>query len=75
MKILHIAAHMGGGIGSAYTGLGTCGQEQSVLLLEPPQDMTAVERVKAAGFRIIQSASVAETEHELEQAEIGRAHV
>ena len=69
MKILHIAAHMGGGIGSAYTGLGTCGQEQSVLLLEPPQDMTAVERVKAAGFRIIQSASVAETEHELEQAD------
>lgn len=69
MKILHIAAHMGGGIGSAYAGLGTCGQEQSVLLLEPPQDMTAVEKVKAAGFRIIQSASVAETEHELEQAD------
>ncbi len=69
MKILHIAAHMGGGIGSAYTGLGTCGQEQSVLLLEPPQDMTAVKRVKDAGFRIIQNADAAQTERELEQAD------
>lgn len=69
MKILHIAAHMGGGIGSAYVGLGTCGQEQSVLLLEPPQDMTAVERVKAAGFRIIQNPSAIEIEQELNQAD------
>jgi len=69
MKILHVAAHMGGGIGSAYTGLGTCGQEQSVLLLEQPQEQTAVERVKAAGFRIIQNTNAAQTELELEQAD------
>ena len=45
MKILHIAAHMGGGIGSAYAGLGDCGQEQKVLLLEPRQDSTALDSV------------------------------
>ncbi len=70
MKILHVAAHMGGGIGSAYTGLGTCGQEQSVLLLEPPQNQAALAKVKAVGFRIIQSPNVAETKQELEQADV-----
>lgn len=69
MKILHVAAHMGGGIGSAYVGLGTCGQEQSILLLEPPQDQAAVEKVRTAGFRIIQNASAAETEQELNRAD------
>ena len=53
MKILHVAAHMGGGIGSAYAGLGSCGQEQSVLLLEPPIDTGALDRVRASGFRIL----------------------
>ena len=70
MKILHVAAHMGGGIGSAYTGLGTCGQEQSVLLLEPPQNQAALAKVKAVGVRIIQSPNVAETKQELEQADV-----
>ena len=44
MRILHIAAHMGGGIGAAYAGLGDCGQEQSILLLEPPQDAASLTR-------------------------------
>lgn len=69
MKILHIAAHMGGGIGSAYAGLGTCGQEQSILLLEPPQDHAALARVKAAGFRILQMADHPAVEQELRRAD------
>ena len=70
MKILHIAAHMGGGIGSAYVGLGTCGQEQKVLLLEPPQDKTALGRVQSAGFQIIQAADDSHIEAELNWADV-----
>lgn len=70
MKILHIAAHMGGGIGSAYVGLGTCGQEQKVLLLEPPQDKTALGRVQSAGFQIIQAEDDSHIEAELNWADV-----
>lgn len=70
MKILHIAAHVGGGIGSAYSGLGDCGQEQKVLLLEPPQDQTALNRVRAAGFQIVQAVDDPHIEAELSWADI-----
>lgn len=70
MKILHIAAHMGGGIGSAYAGLGDCGQEQKVLLLEPPQDRTALDRVQSAGFQIIQATEYSSIERVLEWADV-----
>lgn len=70
MKILHIAAHMGGGIGSAYAGLGGCGQEQKILLLEPPRDRTALDRVRSAGFQIIQAAECYSVERELEWADV-----
>lgn len=70
MKILHIAAHMGGGIGSAYAGLGTCGQEQRVLLLEPPRDRTALEKVRAAGFQITERAECSRVEQELAWADV-----
>lgn len=70
MKILHIAAHMGGGIGSAYVGLGTCGQEQRVLLLEPPQDQVALDKVRFAGFQIIQSEDDSHIETELNWADV-----
>ena len=69
MRILHIAAHMGGGIGAAYAGLGDCGQEQSILLLEPPQDAASLTRVREAGFRVIKGAGTLEAEQELRQAD------
>ncbi|NBI08957.1 glycosyltransferase [Colidextribacter sp. OB.20] len=69
MRILHIAAHMGGGIGSAYAGLGACGQEQRVLLLEPPQDQTTLDKVQSAGFQIIQGTENPCIERELEWAD------
>lgn len=70
MKILHIAAHMGGGIGSAYVGLGGCGQEQSVLLLEKPINQEAIEKVRGAGFRVLIQPGKEDTERELRQADI-----
>lgn len=70
MKILHIAAHMGGGIGAAYVGLSACGQEQSVLLLEKPIDQKAVANVRSAGFRVLIQPSREEAERELGQADI-----
>lgn len=70
MKILHIAAHMGGGIGSAYAGLGTCGQEQSILLLEPPIDKGAVERVRASGFRVLTEPDHVDVQKELADADL-----
>ena len=70
MKILHIAAHMGGGIGSAYAGLGTCGQKQKILLLETPQDQTAVDKVCAAGFQVMQETESPYIERELKWADV-----
>lgn len=70
MKILHIAPHMGGGIGSAYAGLGACGQDQSILLLEPPKDHDSLNRVKKAGFRILLGLRPSEIEDELREADI-----
>ena len=70
MKILHIAAHVGGGIGSAYVGLGDCGQEQRVLLLEPPRDRTALDRVRSAGFQVIQTTECLQIERELERTDV-----
>lgn len=70
MKILHVAAHMGGGIGSAYAGLGSCGQEQSVLLLEPPIDTGALDRVRASGFRILSGLDDVDVRKELANADL-----
>lgn len=70
MKLLHIASHIGGGIGSAYAGLGDCGQEQRILLLEPPQDQTALDKVQFAGFQIVQASDDFHIEAELSWADI-----
>lgn len=70
MKIVHIAAHIGGGIGSAYVGLGSCGQEQSVLLLEPPIDKAALTKVEKAGFRILTDSNLSTAVRELQQADV-----
>jgi len=70
MKILHIAAHMGGGIGSAYAGLGTCAQQQTVLILEKPIDLDSLSNVEAEGFRIVAQPGADQLRYELEQADI-----
>lgn len=70
MKILHIAAHLGGGIGSAFTGLGDCGQEQRILLLEPTLDQTSFPRVETAGFQIRMADSIETVKRELAWADV-----
>jgi glycosyltransferase involved in cell wall biosynthesis len=70
MKILHLAAHMGGGIGSAYAGLGTCGLQQTVVLLEMPIDKVSLAKVEAEGFQIIIQPDMEQLHHELKQADI-----
>lgn len=70
MKILHIAAHLGGGIGSAFAGLGVCGHEQRILLLESTQDKTALARVKSTGFQISAADFTETIERELLWADV-----
>lgn len=70
MKILHIAVHMGGGIGSAYAGLGTCGQEQSILLLEEPIDKSSLAKVQQEGFRIFFATDEGEIRREIAETDI-----
>ncbi|WP_132081782.1 glycosyltransferase family 4 protein [Anaerospora hongkongensis] len=70
MKILHIAVHMGGGIGSAYAGLGTCGRQQSILLLEEPIDKSSLAKVQREGFRIFFATDKEEIKRELAEADI-----
>lgn len=57
MKLLHIVAHLGGGIGSAFAGLGDCGHEQRILSLEPTLNKTTSIRVEGAGFHLFMADS------------------
>jgi len=70
MNILHIAAHMGGGIGSAYTGLGKCGVNQKILLLEEAIDKESLSKVEKQGFKIIKKPNDDQLKRELSQADI-----
>ena len=53
MNILHLAAHLGGGLGSAFAGLGDCGLAQTIILLEKPIDESGPAKAAAAGFKIL----------------------
>lgn len=55
MRILHIAPHLGGGVGKAHAAIAAALPrwiEQTFLLLEPPRDRSHLERIEAAGARI-----------------------
>jgi glycosyltransferase involved in cell wall biosynthesis len=52
MRILHIAAHLGGGVGKAHAalcGASAPGIRRHYVLLEPPRDLRFVNAVEAAG--------------------------
>lgn len=56
MKILHIAAHLGGGIGKAHAAMASyfpADIEQTFALLEIPIDRRHTDAIKAAGGRIV----------------------
>ncbi|MCE7030810.1 glycosyltransferase [Jiella avicenniae] len=67
MKILHVAAHLGGGVGKAHAALAEARREMGsqerhrFLLLERPQDGRFAERIAAAGCEVIVSPTQAET--------------
>lgn len=70
MRILHIAAHVGGGIGSAYIGLGGGKEDHHIILLEKPLDTVTLSRVGNAGFNIIVDADKERICEELGKADI-----
>ena len=55
MKILHVAPHLGGGVGRAHAALKPALPEiveQTFVLLEPPRDRRHVDALTAAGARV-----------------------
>lgn len=69
MNILHISAHLGGGVGKAHAALmeaasGDGGEASRIrhtyVLLEAPKDLDYVTRIAAAGGRIVVAPSVGE---------------
>jgi len=56
MKILHVAPHLGGGVGKAHAAISAVLPEvvqQTFLLLETPRERRYIERIEAAGARVI----------------------
>ena len=56
MKILHVAPHLGGGVGKAHAAISAVLPvvvEQTFILLEPPRDRRYVELIEAAGARVL----------------------
>ena len=70
MKILHFTAHLGGGIGAAYIGIGRCGFNQTIILLEEPKNVVNLQRVTEAGFRILVVPSRGEIEKEIRDTDV-----
>jgi len=70
MKLLHFTAHLGGGIGAAYIGLGKCGFDQTVILLEEPKNTVNVQRVTEAGFQVLVTPSRRAIEEEIRNADV-----
>lgn len=67
MNILHISAHLGGGVGKAHAALMEAasrgeagGIRHTYVLLEPPKDLDYVARIAAAGGRVVVAPSVGE---------------
>lgn len=73
MKILHIAAHLGGGVGKAHSAL--CAVDEAdisrhYLLLEEPRDTRHADAVRAAGAEITVLDTGTDARSLLEQADI-----
>jgi len=70
IKVLHITAHVGGGIGAAFIGLGSPDLEQTVILLEEPINKKPISSMEAEGFRILICPDSSQINKEIEVADI-----
>jgi len=64
MKILHVTPHLGGGVGKAHAAISPIlpeAVEQIFVLLEPPRDRRFIDRIEAAGAKVV----VADSLHEV----------
>jgi glycosyltransferase involved in cell wall biosynthesis len=61
MKVVHIAPHLGGGVGKAHAAIGRAlpsGIERTFVLLEQPRDRRHVEEIEAGGATVIADAGL-----------------
>ncbi|MDR1385168.1 MAG: hypothetical protein LBJ67_15160, partial [Planctomycetaceae bacterium] len=74
MKILHITPHLGGGIGTAYSGITQPNErfpvDHEIVLLERPEKTFFVERVRDNGVKIFIEPSQSEIEQQINDADI-----
>lgn len=76
MRILHVAAHLGGGVGKAHAALAEarqaagCLESHRFLLLEAPQDRRFVDRIVAAGAEVVVAPDAAAIARHVEAADI-----
>jgi glycosyltransferase involved in cell wall biosynthesis len=70
IKILHIAAHVGGGIGPAFVGLVNASLFQTLILLEEPVNKKNISVMEKESFRILICPNSAQLNEEIKTADI-----
>ena len=73
MQILHVTAHLGGGVGKAHAALTAAmpfPARQSFLLLEEPRDRRYADDIERVGRRVDVAASLTEVEERAAEADI-----
>jgi glycosyltransferase involved in cell wall biosynthesis len=74
MKLLHIAPHLGGGVGKAHAAISGAlpkeAVEQTFLLLEEPRDRRYAEMIEAGGARVIVANGLDQVAHLAGNADI-----
>ena len=71
-RILHITAHLGGGAGKAIGGMiENCEEfENTVVVLEMPEDTRWYEICETAGAKLLVSSKAADVVREIEKADV-----
>ena len=74
MKVLHIAPHLGGGVGKAHAAISAAlpdeAVQQTFILLEQPKDRRYIGMIESAGARVIVAESLDQVAAEAGEADI-----
>jgi len=70
IKVLHISAHAGGGLGQAFVGLVNDSLLQTLILLEEPINKKHIPIMEKEGFRILICPNSAQMNEEIEAADV-----